>query len=335
MVNISGMSFGVARRRGHHGAQQGRGAWPAPCTPPARAGSRRTTSTAATSSGRSAPATSAAATTTARFSLPRLIDRVAATPSIRAIEIKLSQGAKPGLGGMLPGAKVTPEIAAIRGIPVGVDCKSPAGHSAFRDVDGLLELVETIAAETGLPVGIKSAVGEERFWLDLAARMAAHRHGRRLRHRRRRRRRHRRGSAGLQRPRRAALPVGLPRVYRAFAEHGPAPRRGVHRLGQARHPGERAAGAGHRLRHGQRRPNGDVLHRLHPGPALPHRPLPHRRRHPVTVAAARPRSRPEVGALRQLSRHPALRTAGAWPAPVATSTPPSCRSTLSNCSTST
>ncbi|HUH69882.1 MAG TPA: FMN-binding glutamate synthase family protein [Mycobacterium sp.] len=106
------------------------------------------------------------------FSLPRLIDRVAATPSIRVIEIKLSQGAKPGLGGMLPGAKVTPEIAAIRGVPVGVDCKSPAGHSAFADVDGLLELVETIAAETGLPVGIKSAVGEGPFWLELAGRMA-------------------------------------------------------------------------------------------------------------------------------------------------------------------
>ena len=64
---------------------------------------------------------------------------------------------------MLPGAKVTPEIAAIRGIPAGVDCKSPAGHSAFCDVDGLLDLVETIAAETGLPVGIKSAVGEGPF----------------------------------------------------------------------------------------------------------------------------------------------------------------------------
>ena len=59
----------------------------------------------------------------------------------------------------------------IRGVPVGVDCKSPAGHSAFRDVDGLLELVETIAAETGLPVGVKSAVGEGAFWLELAARM--------------------------------------------------------------------------------------------------------------------------------------------------------------------
>ena len=106
------------------------------------------------------------------FSLDRLIDQVEATPSIRAIEIKLSQGAKPGLGGMLPGAKVTPEIAAIRGVEAGVDCKSPAGHSAFQNVDELLELVETIAAATGLPVGIKSAVGEDRFWVDLASRMS-------------------------------------------------------------------------------------------------------------------------------------------------------------------
>lgn len=107
------------------------------------------------------------------FSLDRLIDCAAATPTIRAIEIKLSQGAKPGLGGVLPGAKVTPEIAAIRGVPVGVDCKSPARHSAFDDIDGLLEFVETIAAETGLSVGIKSAVGDGSFWLDLAKRMSS------------------------------------------------------------------------------------------------------------------------------------------------------------------
>jgi glutamate synthase domain-containing protein 2 len=106
------------------------------------------------------------------FSLDRLVERAEAAP-VRAIEIKLSQGAKPGLGGLLPGAKVTPEIAAIRGIPVGVDCKSPAGHSAFHDVDGMLELVERIAEATGLPVGIKSAVGEEGFWDDLTLRMAA------------------------------------------------------------------------------------------------------------------------------------------------------------------
>ena len=87
--------------------------------------------------------------------------------------MKLSQGAKPGLGGLLPGAKVSAEIARIRGIPVGVDCKSPSGHSAFGDVDGLLEVIERIAAATGLPVGIKSAVGESAFWEQLTGRMVA------------------------------------------------------------------------------------------------------------------------------------------------------------------
>ena len=78
------------------------------------------------------------------------------------IEIKLSQGAKPGLGGLLPGAKVTAEIARIRGIEPGKDCASPARHSAFHDVDSMLHVVEEIAAATGLPVGIKSAVGDLR-----------------------------------------------------------------------------------------------------------------------------------------------------------------------------
>jgi Conserved region in glutamate synthase len=104
------------------------------------------------------------------FSLERLRERVAEAP-VRAIEIKLSQGAKPGLGGLLPGAKVTPEIAAIRGVPAGQDCVSPPGHSAFSDVDGLIEFVELIAQDTGLPVGIKSAVGEAEFWEKLVERM--------------------------------------------------------------------------------------------------------------------------------------------------------------------
>ncbi|HEX7442598.1 MAG TPA: FMN-binding glutamate synthase family protein, partial [Acidimicrobiales bacterium] len=104
------------------------------------------------------------------FSLPMLVERVGTAP-VRAIEIKLSQGAKPGLGGMLPAAKVTAEVAAIRGIPVGQDCKSPPAHSAFGDVDSLLDLVERIAEATGLPVGIKSAVGEQPFWDELARRM--------------------------------------------------------------------------------------------------------------------------------------------------------------------
>jgi glutamate synthase domain-containing protein 2 len=106
------------------------------------------------------------------FSLPRLLERVAEAP-VRAIEIKLSQGAKPGLGGMLPGPKVTAEIARIRGVPEGRDCVSPSRHSAFHDVDSLIAFVEELAGATGLPVGIKSAVGDLGFWTTLAERMAA------------------------------------------------------------------------------------------------------------------------------------------------------------------
>jgi glutamate synthase domain-containing protein 2 len=106
------------------------------------------------------------------FSLERLQETIADAP-VRAIEIKLSQGAKPGLGGLLPGAKVTPEIAAIRGVEAGRDCVSPPGHSAFGSVDELLDVVERIAEATGLPVGIKSAVGEQAFWDELARLMAA------------------------------------------------------------------------------------------------------------------------------------------------------------------
>jgi glutamate synthase domain-containing protein 2 len=105
-----------------------------------------------------------------RFSLEELHRRLEEAP-VRALEVKLSQGAKPGLGGLLPAAKVTPAIARCRGVPVGVDCVSPPSHSTFSDVDGLIEFVEMLAEETGLPVGIKSAVGDGEFWENLAERM--------------------------------------------------------------------------------------------------------------------------------------------------------------------
>jgi glutamate synthase domain-containing protein 2 len=107
-----------------------------------------------------------------RFDLDRLKDLVAGAP-VRAIEIKLSQGAKPGLGGLLPGVKVTAEIAATRGIAEGKDCISPSRHAEFSDTDSLLDWVELLATETGLPVGLKSAVGDLRFWEELADAMAA------------------------------------------------------------------------------------------------------------------------------------------------------------------
>ncbi len=111
-----------------------------------------------------------------RFSMPALLELVDRNP-VRAIEIKLSQGAKPGVGGMLPGAKVTPEIAEARGVPVGRDCESPPRHSEFQGVPGLIEFIERIADATGLPVGIKSAVGELGFWQELAQRMDRERAG--------------------------------------------------------------------------------------------------------------------------------------------------------------
>ncbi len=104
------------------------------------------------------------------FNLDKFKAVVDAAP-VRAIEIKLSQGAKPGLGGVLPAVKITHELAEIRGIPMGRDCISPASHQAFADVDSMLDFVEHLAAETGLPVGIKSAVGEMPFWEELATRM--------------------------------------------------------------------------------------------------------------------------------------------------------------------
>ena len=106
-----------------------------------------------------------------RFDLARLKDLVASAP-VRALEIKLSQGAKPGLGGVLPGPKVSAEIAAARGVAEGVDCISPSRHAEFSDTDSLLDWVELLAAETGLPVGIKSAVGDMTFWRELTALMA-------------------------------------------------------------------------------------------------------------------------------------------------------------------
>jgi len=112
-----------------------------------------------------------------KFSLDVVEGKVKANPQIRAIEIKFSQGAKPGKGGVLPAAKVSPEIAEIRGIRPGEDCISPNSHSEFSDVDTLIDFIESIAERTGLPVGIKSAVGETHFWEELAEKMKTRKQG--------------------------------------------------------------------------------------------------------------------------------------------------------------
>ena len=86
---------------------------------------------------------------------------------VKALEIKLSQGAKPGHGGVLPAAKNTVEIAAIRGVKPHTDVLSPAHHTAFGNVRELVDFIEDLAAKTGLPVGIKSAVGDLGYWYEL------------------------------------------------------------------------------------------------------------------------------------------------------------------------
>ena len=87
--------------------------------------------------------------------------------SVKAFEIKLSQGAKPGKGGVLPGAKVTPEIARIRGIPAGEDSISPNRHPDIADIDQLLDRVCSLRDLTGRPVGVKTALGDESFMTEL------------------------------------------------------------------------------------------------------------------------------------------------------------------------
>jgi len=103
--------------------------------------------------------------------------KVAKNPQIRAIEIKLSQGAKPGKGGVLPDSKVVGEIAETRGVTEGTDCISPNSHSQFSNVEELIDFVELIAERTGLPVGIKAAIGETGFWEELAEKMKTRRQG--------------------------------------------------------------------------------------------------------------------------------------------------------------
>ncbi|MDX2302056.1 MAG: FMN-binding glutamate synthase family protein [Microscillaceae bacterium] len=111
------------------------------------------------------------------FSMEKMIELTQKHPYVRAIEIKLSQGAKPGKGGILPASKITPEIAEIRGVSTDKDVISPAYHSAFNNIPELLDFIEDIAENTGLPVGFKAAVGRLDMWHELADLMLQRGHG--------------------------------------------------------------------------------------------------------------------------------------------------------------
>ncbi len=90
--------------------------------------------------------------------------KLAAIEQVKMFEIKISQGAKPGKGGILPGIKVTEEIAAIRGIPAGKDSISPNGHADIRNVAQLLDKIMHIRELTGKPVGFKIVDGGSGFF---------------------------------------------------------------------------------------------------------------------------------------------------------------------------
>lgn len=96
----------------------------------------------------------------------------ATRPAVKMIEIKLSQGAKPGHGGILPGGKVTPEIAAARGVKVGQDCNSPSAHSAFDSPVGLMHFIDKLRRLSGgKPVGFKLCIGHPWEWFAIAKAM--------------------------------------------------------------------------------------------------------------------------------------------------------------------
>ncbi|MEY2683272.1 MAG: Glutamate synthase large chain [Pseudomonadota bacterium] len=95
-------------------------------------------------------------------------------PQVKMVEIKLSQGAKPGHGGVLPGPKVTAEIAEARGVPVGQDCVSPAGHSVFSTPVELLQFVARLRdLSGGKPTGFKLCIGHPWEWFAIAKAMVS------------------------------------------------------------------------------------------------------------------------------------------------------------------
>lgn len=95
---------------------------------------------------------------------PDRLSQIAAHEQVKMFEIKLSQGAKPGKGGVLPGSKVNAEIARVRGIPLGEDSLSPNRHPEVSSSEDLLDLLATVRSISGKPVGIKAVIGDHR-WL--------------------------------------------------------------------------------------------------------------------------------------------------------------------------
>ena len=222
----------------------------------------------------------------------------AADPQVKMIEIKLSQGAKPGHGGILPGEKVTPEIARTRGVPEGVDCVSPARHSSFSTPLDMMAFVARLRELSGgKPVGFKLCVGLPWEFMGIVKAMLESGtvpdfvvvDG---------------GEGGT-----GAAPVEFRRPCRHADARGAvvrpqhAGRRGAARPRQDRRRGAAGQrlrhrdGAGDRCRLGERGARLHVRAGVHPVGELQHQPLPDRRRDAGRLAPARP-CRPRQGRAR-------------------------------------
>ncbi len=101
------------------------------------------------------------------------LKRLAETDQVKMFELKMSQGAKPGKGGILPGSKVTEEVAQIRGIPMGKDSISPNRHEEITDNNELIDMLNHIREVTGKPVGIKTVIGSTQMLDELCSTIAA------------------------------------------------------------------------------------------------------------------------------------------------------------------
>ncbi len=287
VFNISAMSFGAlspnavralnaGARKGGFAHDTGEGGF-----------SPITARWAATSSGKSAPAISAAVISTARFD-PEAFARVASTDQIKMVELKISQGAKPGHGGVLPAAKVSEEISKIRGVTMGEDCISPASHRAFSTPVGMMQFIaEMRGLSGGKPAGFKLCIGHPWEFLAICKAMLetgiypdfivvdGNEGGT--------------GAAPLEFMDHLGMPMreGVNFVHNALIGINARDRI---KIGASRQDRDR-------LRHGAR--DGDrcrlvqfgarlhVLARLHPVAELPHRPLPDRRRNAGSDPGAR------------------------------------------------
>jgi glutamate synthase domain-containing protein 2 len=204
----------------------------------------------------------------------------AQNPQVRMIEIKMSQGAKPGHGGILPKHKVTQEIAETRGILMGEDCISPSRHSAFSTPIEMMQFIAQLRELSGgKPVGFKFCLGHPWEFMGIAKAMLETgilpdfivvdgKEGGT-------------GAAPVEFTDHIGVPLRGPAV-RAQHPGGPEPARQdqARRQRQDRQRLRHRQRAGHRRRLGQLGARLHVRHRLHPVAKLPHQQMPDRRRHP-------------------------------------------------------